>query len=100
MLDLASRAAQTGRLREGFTAERFVRFLTAAMAGQRLLAHIVPTGVAVPIRSGYRELLETVLAAAATTNVAAAGSAATVVLTVDSPTPVRRAARNARTAQV
>ncbi|MDJ0362213.1 TetR/AcrR family transcriptional regulator [Rhodococcus sp. H29-C3] len=68
VLVLASRAAESGWLREGFTAEKFVRVLAAPLAGHRLLAHIVPAGVAVAIRSGYRESLETVLAAATTTN--------------------------------
>lgn len=69
---LASRAAESGRLREEFSAEKFVRVLAAPLAGHRLLAHIVPAGGAVSIRSGYQESLETVLAAATTVNVPAA----------------------------
>ena len=70
---LVRRAAESGSLREGFTAEKFVRVLAASLAGHRLLAHIVPTGLAVSIRSGYRESLETVLAAATNAKIAAVG---------------------------
>ncbi|OAK54014.1 TetR/AcrR family transcriptional regulator [Rhodococcoides kyotonense] len=67
VLDLAARAVDSGSLRTGFTAERFVRVLAASLAGYRLLAHIVPTGFGSSISSGYRESLDTVLAAARTT---------------------------------
>lgn len=65
VLALAARAAESGAVRAEFTAERFVRVLAASLAGHRLLAHIVPTGFRASISSGYRESLDTVIAAAA-----------------------------------
>ena len=99
----ASRAAESGWLGEGFTAEKFVRVLAAPLAGHRLLAHIVPADVAVSIRSGYTESLEAVLTAATNWSCAAAGGADIEMLTietVDAGAPVRRAAPTARRAQV
>lgn len=92
ILVLASKAAESGFLRECFNAEKFVRVLAAPLAGHRLLAHIVPAGVAGSIRSGYTESLETVLTAATTPNAAAKGSADTAMHTVekvDTSVPVR-----------
>lgn len=68
VLELARRAAESGSLRAGFTAEKFARVLAASLAGYRLLAHIVPTGFRASISSGYRECLDTVLAAARNTD--------------------------------
>lgn len=68
VVELTERAAELGCVREGFTAEKFGHVLTASLAGQRFLVHIVPSEVAATIRSGYAESLATVLAAARATN--------------------------------
>ncbi|MFY2787452.1 TetR family transcriptional regulator [Rhodococcus sp. MALMAid1271] len=95
ILDLADRAAESGSLREGFTAERFVRVLAASLAGYRLLAHIVPTGFRASIAIGYRESLDTVLAAARNT---AATDAASEEMNTASP--LRRATEDGDVARV
>lgn len=102
IFELASQAVESGSLRDGFTAKKFLRVLAAPLAGYRLLAHIVPSGVAVSIRSGYRESLETVTAAATAVSIAATDGADTAlprVEPVNAATPVRRATQNARPAQ-
>lgn len=103
VLVLVGRAAESGCLRADFTAEKFLRVLAAPLAGHRLLAHIVHTGLAVSIRSRYRESLETVVAAATAATTVAAASYDTAMLTVETvstATPLRRAPQNARAAQV
>lgn len=66
VLDLAGKADESGCLREDFTAAKFVRVLSASLAGHRLLAHTAPTGIAASLESGYRESMDTVLAASRT----------------------------------
>jgi AcrR family transcriptional regulator len=66
VLDFAGRADESGCLREDFTAARFVRVLSASLAGYRLLAHTVPIGTAASLETGYREAVDTVLAASRT----------------------------------
>ncbi|MDV7991631.1 TetR/AcrR family transcriptional regulator [Rhodococcus sp. IEGM 1374] len=63
-VELASRAAESDRFTEGFTPEKFVRVLSASLAGHRLLAHIVPTEVSDSVRHGYTESFQIVVAAA------------------------------------
>lgn len=95
VLDLAGRAVESGALRAGFTAERFVRVLSAALAGYRLLAHIVPTGFRASISTGYRESLDTVLIAARTTGTVESGGEE-----MNTVSPLRRATENADVARV
>ncbi|MEV8236965.1 TetR family transcriptional regulator [Rhodococcus sp. NPDC077669] len=95
VLDLAGRAAESGSLRQGFTAERFVRVLAASLAGYRLLAHIVPTGFRASISTGYRESLDTVLAAARNTDAMESASEEK-----NTASPLRRAAENADATRV
>ena len=66
VLDLAGKADESGCLREEFTAAKFVRVLSASLAGHRLLAHTAPTGIAASLEAGYRESVDTVLAASRT----------------------------------
>lgn len=66
VLDLAGRANESGCLREEFTAAKFVRVLSASLAGHRLLAHTAPLGIAASLEAGYRESVDTVLAASRT----------------------------------
>lgn len=66
VFELASKADESGCLREDFTAAKFVRVLSASLAGHRLLAHTAPTGIAASLEAGYRESVDTVLAASRT----------------------------------
>ncbi|MDJ0363361.1 TetR/AcrR family transcriptional regulator [Rhodococcus sp. H29-C3] len=61
-LDLAKRAVESSLLREGFTAEKFVRVLSVSLVGNRLLA--LSSGLPATIRRDYTESLDMVLAAA------------------------------------
>ncbi|MEW2018673.1 TetR family transcriptional regulator [Rhodococcus sp. NPDC076796] len=60
-LHLAKEAVAAGDFHEGFATDKFLRLLTASLAGHRLTAHLA---VDVDIRSGYAEALEAILAAA------------------------------------
>lgn len=66
VLDLAGKADESGCLRKEFTPAKFVRVLSASLAGHRLLAHTAPTGTAASLDTGYRESLDTLLSASRT----------------------------------
>ncbi|MBW4781922.1 TetR/AcrR family transcriptional regulator [Rhodococcus fascians] len=66
VLDLAGKAGESGCLRQDFTATKFMGVLSASLAGHRLLAHTAPTGTAASLEAGYREAVDTVLAASRT----------------------------------